>query len=78
MPRDLEPRDEVRVLVNFVVDKDGTISHIELMQSGGSDFDNEVKRVMAKMPHWKPGRQNGRSIAVYYKLPVVFQSPGDN
>jgi protein TonB len=50
---------------------------MELMH-GGSDFDNEVKRVMAKMPHWKPGKQNGQNIAVYYRLPVIFQSSGDN
>jgi protein TonB len=79
MPReDLDPGSTVRVLVKFVVDKDGSISGIELMQSGGNDFDDEVKRVMKKMPHWKPGKQNGRSIAVYYTLPVIFQAPADN
>ncbi len=76
MPReDLDPGARIRVMARFVVDKDGRIAGIELVESGGSDFDNEVKRVINKMPQWKPGKQNGHNVAVYYTLPVIFQAP---
>jgi protein TonB len=79
MPReDLEPGTKVPTLVRFVVDKDGTITGIEFEKSGGKDFDNEVARVIKKMPPWKPGKQNGKSVAVYFKLPVIFQVPDEN
>ncbi len=79
MPReDLEPGTKIPTLVRFVVDKDGTITGIEFEKSGGKDFDNEVSRVMRKMPQWKPGRQNGKNVAVYFKLPVIFQVPDEN
>ena len=76
MPKeDIEPGTNVRVLARFVVDKEGAITGIELLQSGGEDFDAEVIRVMNKMPRWKPGMQNGNKVAVYFTLPVIFQSP---
>jgi periplasmic protein TonB len=64
--------------VRFVVDKDGTITGVELEKSGGKDFDNEVSRVIKKMPQWKPGIQHGKNVAVYFKLPVIFQAPDEN
>ena len=73
-----DPGTIVRVLASFVVDKEGNITSIAVQQSGGSDFDNEVIRVMKKMPRWKPGIQNGNKVAVYFNLPVVFQAPDGN
>jgi periplasmic protein TonB len=79
MPReDLEPGSKVSTLVRFVVDKNGIVTGIEFEKSGGKDFDNEVARVVKKMPQWKPGRQNGKNVAVYFKLPVIFQVPDEN
>jgi len=79
MPReDMEPGTKIPTLVRFVVDKDGTITGIEFEKSGGKEFDNEVARVVKKMPQWKPGRQNGKNVAVYFKLPVIFQVPEEN
>ncbi len=78
-PQDeMEPGSRIRVLVRFVVNRDGSIGGFELEQHGGPDFDNEVLRVMKKMPAWKPGTQHGRPVAVYFKLPVVFQSGDEN
>jgi protein TonB len=74
----METGSVIRVLVRFVVDRDGSITGIEFEKSGGRDYDNEVLRVMKKMPAWKPGMQNGRTVAVYFKIPVVFQSAPDN
>ena len=75
---DMEPGTKVPTLVRFVVDKDGTITWIEFEKSGGKDFDNDVARVIKKMPQWKPGKQNGKNVAVYFKLPVIFQVPDEN
>ncbi len=75
VPEDIDPGANVRVLARFVVDKEGEINGIELLQRGGEDFDAEVIRVMKKMPRWKPGMQNGNLVAVYFTLPVIFQSP---
>jgi periplasmic protein TonB len=74
----MEPGSIIKVLVKFVVDRDGSITGIEFEQSGGREYDNEVLRVMKKMPSWKPGMQNGRTVRVYFKIPVVFQSQADN
>ncbi|HTS43329.1 MAG TPA: TonB family protein [Puia sp.] len=60
--------------MQFVIDKEGAVDGIELVQSGGQVFDAEVIRVMKKMPRWKPGIQNGNKVAVYYNLPVVFRT----
>ncbi|HVM88941.1 MAG TPA: TonB family protein [Puia sp.] len=79
MPRqDMEPGSRIATLVKFVVGKDGYVNSIEFEKSGGKDFDNEVIRVMKKMPAWKPGKQNGKNVAVYFKLPVTFTVPDEN
>ena len=72
---DMEAGMKVNTLVRFVVDKDGTVTGILFEKSGGKDFDKEVERVMHKMPTWIPGKQNGRNVAVYFHLPVIFQVP---
>jgi periplasmic protein TonB len=71
-PDDLEPGEKKVVIVKFVVEKDGSIGQIELIQNAGLQLDQEVVRVINKMPKWKAGMQNGRSVAVYYRLPVTF------
>ncbi|HLY69941.1 MAG TPA: energy transducer TonB [Puia sp.] len=78
MPKDLEPGTIIRVMEKFVVDQNGNISAARTIQSGGLEFDNEVLRVLKKMPKWKPGRQNGKNVAVYFNLPVIFLSRDDN
>jgi protein TonB len=47
---------------------------MNILQSGGA-LDSEVLRVVAKMPKWKPGIQNGRFVPVYFTLPVTFMGP---
>lgn len=73
-PNDFEEGQKVTVIASFVVDKDGSITGINITQHGRNDLDNEVVRVIKKMPRWKAGSQNGRSVAVYYKVPVTFVS----
>lgn len=71
-PVDLEPGEKKTVMVRFTVGVDGSITNYEVMQSGGSAFDNEVIRVMKKMPKWSPAIQNGVNIAISFTQPVTF------
>lgn len=62
-----------RVVVRFVVGKDGKVSDVKVVKSLDPSLDKEAVRVVQKMPNWVPGKQNGRSVAVYYTLPVTFR-----
>jgi len=62
-----------RVLVSFVVKKDGSISDIAVKESSGYPIlDEEAIRVVKLMPKWKPGTQNGKAKNVHFTLPIVF------
>ncbi len=69
---ELEPGARVRVMAKFVVDANGKVSEIEITQPAEAVFNTEVRRVISKMPDWKPGMQNHRRVAVYFNLPVNF------
>jgi protein TonB len=73
-PDDLAEGQKILVKVRFVVLADGNIANIEIMQSGRKDLDEEVLRVLRRMPKWVPGIQNGRNVAVYLQQPVTFVS----
>ncbi len=70
----LEAGTQVRVLARFVVGADGKVREIEITQTAEDAYNTEVKRVISKMPDWKPGMQNHRKVAVYFNLPVIFVS----
>jgi protein TonB len=61
-----------RVYVQFVVDKNGRISSIKVIRPLGGGCDEEAIRVVKKMPSWAPGKQNGKSVSVWYTLPINF------
>jgi protein TonB len=71
----LEEGEQVKVIARFVVGADGKVRDIEITLPAETQFNTEVKRVIAKMPDWKPGSQNHRNVAVYYNLPVNFVRP---
>ncbi|ARK13369.1 TonB family protein [Fibrella sp. ES10-3-2-2] len=60
------------VFVSFVVDTDGSIDRIRVLKGIGRGCDEEAVRVTSIMPKWTPGKQNGRSVAVQYNLPINF------
>jgi protein TonB len=64
---------EGRVLLGFVVNKEGEIDDVKGIRSIGDGCDEEAVRVIHKMPKWKPGKNNGRLVNVFYNLPVTFQ-----
>ena len=71
-PDELEAGQKRTVLVRFAVGVDGSITRFEIIQSGGAAFDNEVIRVLKKMPKWKPAVQNGQNVSVMFTQPVTF------
>lgn len=63
-----------KVVVQFVVDKDGSITNIQVAQSGGDpSLDKEAVRVVKAMPKWRPGMQKGKLVRVQYTMPVNFR-----
>lgn len=72
VPDDLEPGDRKTVKVRFVVNITGEVTDVVIVQSAGLVFDKEVVRVISKMPNWKPGKQKGKAVAVYFTQPVTF------
>lgn len=62
-----------RVYLNFVVDKDGSISNIKITRGVDPLLDQEAIRVISSMPKWKPGLQNGKPVRVAYNIFVTFQ-----
>ena len=68
---------EGRVIVQFVVGRDGSISNVEAIRGVSPELDAEAIRVVSMMPKWNPGKQRGRAVAVKYSMPIMFrlQSP---
>ena len=65
---------EGRVIVQFVVRKDGSVSDVSVVRSVGNvSLDNEAVRVVSSMPKWSPGTQGGKPVNVQYTLPVQFK-----
>ena len=62
-----------RVIVTFVVEKDGSISNVKVAKSLHPLLDKEAVRVVSSMPKWCPGKQNGVTYRVKYTLPVTFR-----
>lgn len=63
-----------RVICEFIVNTDGSISDVKVVRSGGYYFlDNEAIRVVASMPKWNPGAKNGQPVRVRYTIPVNFR-----
>jgi protein TonB len=76
-PKESDETYNVRVVVNFLVNEEGTISELRIIQSGGTDFDNEVLRVMRKSPKWNAGIYQGHKVKVYHSQPVIFMNQSD-
>mgnify|MGYP002511651457 FL=1 len=62
-----------RVIVKFVVEKDGSVSGVTLVRGVDKDLDREAIRVVKSMPKWQPGKNNGQAVRCYFNLPVNFK-----
>ncbi len=62
-----------RVVVSFVVERDGSITDVQVARSVDPSLDREAQRVVRSMPRWIPGKQNGQAVRVKYNVPVAFR-----
>lgn len=62
-----------RVMVGFIVEKDGSISDVKVVKGIGGGCDEEAVRVVKAMPKWKPGKQDGKTVRVSYTMPFFFK-----
>lgn len=67
-----------RVIVQFVVRKDGSLSDFKVLRPVDPWLDAEAIRVISTMPKWKPGMQDGKPVSVKFTLPVTFMLEGTN
>ena len=68
-----EKNTQGRVLVTFVVEKNGSISNVKVVKGIGNGCDEEAVRVISAMPKWKPGMQNGKKVRVSFAIPISFK-----
>ncbi len=61
-----------RVVVQYVINEDGSVSDVTLVKGIGGGCDEEAVRVVKTMPKWKPGKQNGKPVKVLFTLPIKF------
>mgnify|MGYP006321687923 FL=1 len=66
--------------LNFIIEKDGSISHINIVKGipSGAALDSEAIRIVKLMPKWIPGKQAGKPVRVQFNLPIRFYLYGDN
>jgi protein TonB len=62
-----------RVILSFIIEKDGSLSNITVERAAGNGFDEEAMRVLKLAKAWKPGMQNGQPVRVKYDIPINFQ-----
>ena len=62
-----------RVVVGFVVERDGSITDVSVLRGVDPSLDREAMRVVKSMPRWTPGKQNGSAVRVKYQVPVAFR-----
>lgn len=65
-----------RVMLTFVVERDGSITNIKILRDIGSGCGEEAKRVVEKMPKWQPAKQRGKAVRQQFVLPVSFNLQG--
>jgi len=67
-----------RVILGFIIEKDGSLSNITVDRPAGNGFDEEALRVLKLAKAWKPGIQNGQPVRVKFEIPINFQYSGDS
>jgi len=67
----------VKIPTRFVVNKNGELTDVVLPDGANEALKKEILRVMHKMPRWIPGSQNGRTVAVYFSIPIIFENQAE-
>lgn len=69
----IEKGTQGRVTVQFIVEKDGSITNAKTLRGVDQELDKEAIRVISTMPKWKPGTQRGKAVRVRFTVPVMFR-----
>ena len=72
-PAAMERKQEGRVVVTFVIEKDGRVTEARVTKSVSPLLDAEALRIVGKMPRWVPGKQNGQTVKTKFTLPINFK-----
>ncbi|MEZ3590076.1 MAG: energy transducer TonB [Muribaculaceae bacterium] len=75
-PMAMENGVQGRVVVQFVVTKDGSVGQVKVMRGRDPDLDKEAVRVVKSLPKFIPGKMNGQAVNVWYTLPISFKLQG--
>ncbi len=67
-----------RVVVSFIVEKDGSLTDVKVVRSLDPSFDKEAIRIVKSMPKWEPGMWNGKPARLKYCIPIRFRLADDN
>ena len=70
-----ENKIQGRVVIQFVVNKDGSVSDEKVERCVDPELDKEALRVVNSMPQWKPGMQKGEAVSGKYTIPIAFRLP---
>ncbi|HZH38344.1 MAG TPA: TonB family protein [Flavisolibacter sp.] len=68
----LQPGEQKKAMIQFQVSEDGSISDLQLKQSAGTPYDNELLRILKRMPQWKPSLFQGKEVSSLVTQPVNF------
>jgi protein TonB len=68
-----EKKVQGTVYINFIIEKNGSVSNIRILRSPDTILNAEAKRVISTMPNWTPGKQNGKPVRVQEMIPVHFK-----
>jgi len=63
---------EAKVRVRFIIDENGVVGNVTTKEKFGYGFNEEAERVVRNMPRWKPGKNNGETVKVYFVIPINF------
>lgn len=66
-------KEQGRVIVRFVIDKDGKVMDAKVVRSISPSLNKEALRLIEAMPRWKPGEKDGQPVAVRFTLPITFR-----
>ena len=73
-PKELEETCvQGRVIVRFIVERNGKLSNVKVVKSVHPALDKEALRIVKLMPRWIPGRQNGITVRVKFYIPIIFR-----
>jgi len=66
-----------KVFVQFVIDKNGKVTDVQIIRGVDPYLDKEAIRVVSSMPAWTPGKQRGKTVKVSFQLPITFTNKTD-